>query len=117
MAEEKVTQGLEKEASPKPKAKAEKKPAAAKKTTEKAAKAAKNTVVISGKAKAQEPALDAKCVKITLKKGLMGCNVRQRAVAESLGLRRPGDVSVQPDNAPTAGKIAKIGFLLDVSRA
>ncbi len=116
MAEEKVTQGLENEASQPAEAKAEKKAAASKKTTAKA-KSAKNTVVVSSKAKTEEAALAAGSVKITLKKGLMGCSVRQRAVAASLGLKRLGDVSVQPDNAPTAGKIAKIGFLLDVSRA
>ena len=32
-------------------------------------------------------------------------------------LKKPGDVTVQPDNAATQGKIAKIGFLLSVTEA
>ena len=36
---------------------------------------------------------------------------------EALGLKKPGDVTVQPDNAATQGKIAKIGFLLSVTEA
>ncbi|MDL2219644.1 50S ribosomal protein L30 [Ruminococcaceae bacterium OttesenSCG-928-O06] len=56
-------------------------------------------------------------MKVTLKKALVGRNKKQVAVAASLGLRRVGDVTIQPDNAPTAGKIAKIAFLLDVEKA
>ena len=37
--------------------------------------------------------------------------------AEALGLKKPGDVTVQPDNAATQGKIAKIGFMLSVTEA
>ena len=32
-----------------------------------------------------------------------------------MGLRRIGDISVQPDNAQTRGKIAQIGYLLQVT--
>ncbi len=56
-------------------------------------------------------------IKITLKKSLIGCKKDQIATAASLGLRRIGDVTVQPDNAQTKGKINKIGFLLDVTEA
>ena len=45
-------------------------------------------------------------------------NVRLKkhiATAESLGLRRIGQVTVQPDNTQTRGKIAKIGYLLKVT--
>ncbi len=34
---------------------------------------------------------------------------------EALGLRHIGDVTVQPDNAATRGKIAHIGYLLQVT--
>ena len=33
----------------------------------------------------------------------------------SMGLRKIGDTSVQPDNDQTRGKIAKIGYLLQVT--
>ncbi|MDY4254330.1 MAG: 50S ribosomal protein L30 [Oscillospiraceae bacterium] len=56
-------------------------------------------------------------IKITLKKSLIGCKKDQIATAASLGLRKIGDVTVQPDNAQTKGKINKIGFLLDVTEA
>ena len=35
--------------------------------------------------------------------------------ANSLGLRKIGDTTVQPDNDCTRGKIAKIGYLLQVT--
>ena len=37
------------------------------------------------------------------------------ATANSMGLRKIGDTSVQPDNDQTRGKIAKIGYLLQVT--
>lgn len=56
-------------------------------------------------------------IKIKLKKSLIGCKKDQIATAASLGLRKIGDVTVQPDNAQTKGKINKIGFLLEVTDA
>ena len=56
-------------------------------------------------------------VKVKLVKSLIGCKKDQIATAESLGLRKIGDVSVQPDNAQTKGKVNKIGFLLEVTDA
>jgi len=56
-------------------------------------------------------------LKITLKKSLIGCKKDQIATAQSLGLRKIGDTTVQPDNAQTQGKIHKIGFLLEVTEA
>lgn len=56
-------------------------------------------------------------VSIRLAKSLIGRGKEQAAVAASLGLKRPGDVSVQPDNAATAGKIAKISHLVVVTKA
>lgn len=53
-------------------------------------------------------------LQITLKRGLVGRTKRQIAVAHSLGLKRAGDVCVQPNNGPTKGKIAKIDFLVEV---
>lgn len=54
-------------------------------------------------------------LKIKLVKSLNGRLKKQIATAQSLGLRKPGQETVQPDNAQTRGKIAKIGFMLEVT--
>jgi large subunit ribosomal protein L30 len=54
-------------------------------------------------------------LKVKLVKGLAGKKKDQIAVAASLGLRKTGDVSVQPDNAATKGKIFKISHLVEVT--
>lgn len=56
-------------------------------------------------------------VKITLKKSLIGSKKDQIATARSLGLRKIGDVTTQPDNPQTQGKVAKIIHLIEVSQA
>ena len=57
----------------------------------------------------------AKNLKIKLVKSLNGRLDKHIATANSLGLRRIGDTTVQPDNAATRGKIAHIGYLLQVT--
>ena len=54
-------------------------------------------------------------VTIKLLKSLNGRLAKHKATAEALGLRKIGDVTVQPDNAATRGKIASIGYLLQVT--
>ena len=54
-------------------------------------------------------------LKIELVKSLNGRLVKHIATAESLGLRKIGQVTIQPDNEQTRGKIAKIGYLLEVT--
>ena len=56
-------------------------------------------------------------LKITLTKSLIGRKDQQIATASSLGLRKVGDVTVQPDNDATKGKIAKISHLVEVTEA
>ena len=56
-------------------------------------------------------------VKGKLVKSLIGCKKDQIATAQALGLKKVGDVSVQPDNAQTKGKVAKIVHLIEVSNA
>ncbi len=56
-------------------------------------------------------------LKITLKKSLIGRPKDQIATAQSLGLRKPGNTTVQPDNVQTQGKVAKIIHLIEVSEA
>ena len=52
---------------------------------------------------------------IKLVKSLVGCKKDQIATAESLGLRKIGQVVTQPINDATKGKIAKISHLIEVA--
>ena len=54
-------------------------------------------------------------LKIKLVKSLNGRLEKHIATAESLGLRKIGQVTIQPDKTQTRGKIAKIGYLLQVT--
>ncbi len=56
-------------------------------------------------------------VQVKLVKSLIGSKKDQIATAEALGLRKIGDVTVQPDNAATKGKINKIIHLVEVVNA
>ena len=53
-------------------------------------------------------------VKIQLTKSLIGSKKDQIATAHSLGLRKIGNVTEQPDNAQTQGKIAKLSHLVTI---
>ncbi|MBQ3378290.1 MAG: 50S ribosomal protein L30 [Clostridia bacterium] len=53
-------------------------------------------------------------LKITLKKSLIGRGEKQILTAHSLGLRKINDVTLQPDNAQTQGKIKRIIHLVEV---
>ena len=48
---------------------------------------------------------------------LSGRKKDQVATANSLGLKKIGDVTVQPENAATLGKIQKISHLVEVQEA
>ena len=54
---------------------------------------------------------------IKLVKSLNGRLAKHIATANSLGLRRIGDTTEQPDNPQTRGKIAQIGYLLRVDES
>ena len=54
---------------------------------------------------------------IKLVKSLIGCTKTQIATAQALGLKKIGDVTTQPDNAQTKGKVAKISHLVEVIEA
>lgn len=56
-------------------------------------------------------------IKIKLIKSLIGSKKDQIATAESLGLRKIGNETIQPDNAQTKGKVAKISHLVEVVKA
>ena len=53
-------------------------------------------------------------LKIKLVKSLNGRLKKHIATAQSLGLKRIGNETVQPDNPQTRGKIAQISYLLQV---
>lgn len=54
-------------------------------------------------------------IKIKLVKSLNGRLDKHIATAHSLGLKKIGNETIQPDNPQTRGKIAKIGYLLQVT--
>lgn len=54
-------------------------------------------------------------IKIKLVKSLIGSKKDQIATAHSLGLRKIGNETVQPNNAQTQGKITKISHLVEVT--
>ncbi|MCD8365126.1 MAG: 50S ribosomal protein L30, partial [Clostridiales bacterium] len=54
-------------------------------------------------------------IKIKLVKSLNGRHAKHIATAESLGLHKIGDETTQPDNPQPKGKLAKIGYLLQVT--
>ena len=56
-------------------------------------------------------------VNIKLVRSLIGCQKDQIATAQALGLKKIGDVTTQPDNPQTKGKVAKIAHLIEVSEA
>lgn len=53
-------------------------------------------------------------VQVKLVRSLIGAKKDQIATANSLGLRKIGDCSEQPDNDATKGKVAKIIHLVEV---
>ena len=54
-------------------------------------------------------------LRIKLVKSLNGRIEKHVATANSLGLHKIGNETVQPDNPCTRSKIAKIGYLLQVT--
>ena len=54
-------------------------------------------------------------LQVKLVKSLIGSTKPQLATANALGLHRIGDVTVQPDNDATKGKIRKLSHLLEVT--
>ena len=56
-------------------------------------------------------------IQVKLVKSLIGSTKPQIATAHALGLHKIGDVSVQPDNAATQGKVRKLSHLIEVTEA
>ena len=55
-------------------------------------------------------------LKITMKKSLFGCMQNHIVTAKTFGLKRPGDVSIQPENPATLGKVRVISHLVTVEQ-
>ena len=53
-------------------------------------------------------------VKVTLVKSLIACSKKQIATAATLGLKKPGDSTVQANNACLQGKIKVISHPVKV---
>ena len=58
-----------------------------------------------------------KTLTVKLVKSLIGAKKNQIATAEALGLRKINDVTTQPNNAQTVGKINTIIHLVEVTEA
>lgn len=56
-------------------------------------------------------------LKVKLVRSLAGCTENQIATANSLRLRKTGDVSDQPDNEATRGKIHAIAHLVETNES
>ena len=56
-------------------------------------------------------------IKVKLVRSLIGSKKDQIATAHALGLKKIGDVSVQPNNPQTQGKVKKISHLIETSEA
>lgn len=56
-------------------------------------------------------------VKVKLVKSLIGSRKDQIATAHALGLKKIGDISVQPNNPQTQGKVKKIAHLIETTEA
>lgn len=54
-------------------------------------------------------------IRVELVRSLIGSTKVQIATAHALGLHRIGDVSVQPENAATKGKVNRISHLIRTS--
>ena len=124
MAEEKIA-AVEETAEAEQKAPA-KKPAAKRAPAKKAAaKEAPEKEAAEKKAPAKKapakkaPAKKKEPEKLTIKltKSLIGRGEKQIATAKALGLKKAGDVTTQPDNAATRGKINKISHMVEVVKA
>ena len=124
MAEEKIVaaeEAVEEKKAPAKKAAAkpaaEKKPAA-KKAPAKTAAAKADAEAPAKKAPAKKaPAKAEGSLTIKLGKSLIGRSEKQIATAKALGLKKAGDVTTQPDNAATHGKINRISHMVEVTKA
>ena len=53
-------------------------------------------------------------LKVTLKKSTIGCLVAQKRTVAALGLRKPNQVVIKPDNPCIRGMLFKVRHLVQV---
>ena len=58
-----------------------------------------------------------KKLKITLVRSTIGAVPKNKAIVESMGLRKIGKTVILPDNDATRGQIRRVGYLLKVEEA
>ncbi|MGN0401812.1 MAG: 50S ribosomal protein L30 [Acetatifactor sp.] len=58
-----------------------------------------------------------KKLKITLVKSTIGAVPKNKAIVQSMGLRKIGSSVILPDNDATKGQIRQVGYLLKVEEA
>ena len=85
-----------------------------KKTTKKADTEKTTTKKASTAKKTTKKAKKADTITIKLVRGFAHRLDAQIATCKSLGLRHIGDVTTQPDNAATKGKLAKIAHMVEI---
>ncbi len=51
-------------------------------------------------------------VTVTLKKSLIGCTKKQKSAVRCLGLKKPGQKIVLPENPVTKGQMEKVKHLI-----
>ena len=56
-------------------------------------------------------------IKVKLVRSLIGSKKDQIATAHALGLKKIGDIAVQPNNPQTQGKVKKIAHLIETTEA
>ena len=61
--------------------------------------------------------MEEKKLKITLVKSTIGAVPKNKAIVESMGLRKIGKTIILPDNDATRGQIRKVSHLLKVEEA
>lgn len=93
-------------------------PAKTTKKAEVATEVAAKAVVEKAPAKKVSAKKSAPAGSMTIKlvRSLVGRIKNQKECAAALGLKKVGDVTVQPDNAATKGKIVKISHLVEVTK-
>lgn len=56
-------------------------------------------------------------IQVKLVKSLIGRKKDQIATVQALGLKKIGDIAVQPNNPQTQGKVKKVSHLIEVTEA
>lgn len=64
----------------------------------------------------QKTSKEAKTIKITLVRSLIGCSESQKKTVQALGLSKINQTKVMPDNASVRGAVSKVSHLVRVEQ-